>query len=102
MAERDGAVTPAALAERVDVPEDALAPRLERLRETGWLARSDGAYATSAQGADAYRRLVAARRERLEELLGDWTPEAHHELAALISRLARDLVAEDSAARPAA
>jgi hypothetical protein len=49
----------------------------------------------------AYRRLVAARREPLEKLLGDWTPERHDELAALISRLARDLVAEDAAARPA-
>jgi hypothetical protein len=37
---------------------------------------------------------VTARRKGLAELLSDWSPEQHEELAGLLSRLARELVAD--------
>jgi EmrB/QacA subfamily drug resistance transporter len=42
-------------------------------------------------GESILQRLVAARREGLEEYLKGWSPQQHHELAALLSRLADDL-----------
>lgn len=38
-------------------------------------------------------RLLAARRDRLEELLDGWSPEQHDELAAMLTRLADELAA---------
>ena len=48
----------------------------------------------TAAGRDALDRLVAARRERLAELLDGWSPEREAELAALLTRMARDTVAD--------
>jgi hypothetical protein len=103
-AERGRPVTPAGLAAEVGVPPDALAPRLELLRAGGWLEARNGAYAASERGERAFERLVAVRRERLAALLGDWSSDEHEELAALIARLARDLVADGAprGPRPAA
>jgi MFS family permease len=42
----------------------------------------------SDQGRIDATALVAAQREVLSELLGDWSPEEHTELAALLTRLA--------------
>jgi DNA-binding MarR family transcriptional regulator len=38
-------------------------------------------------------RLVAARSERLAELLRDWSPDQHRDLATLIDRLAHEATA---------
>jgi EmrB/QacA subfamily drug resistance transporter len=95
VAERGRPVGAAGLAREVGVAEDALAPRLESLRADGWLeARTGGAYEASERGRRAFERLVAVRRERLAALLGDWSSEAHDDLAALIAHLARDLVGD--------
>ncbi len=37
---------------------------------------------------------MAARRERLGELLDGWSPEGEAALAALLTRMARDVVAD--------
>jgi hypothetical protein len=39
-------------------------------------------------------RLVAARRERLSELLDGWSPEREADLAALLTRLARHIAVD--------
>ena len=41
-------------------------------------------------------RLFAARREGLERLLADWSPEQHADLATMLDRLSRALLGEDA------
>jgi MFS family permease len=43
-------------------------------------------------GCDAVERLVAARRERLDELFSRWTPESRAQLQEALETLSRDLV----------
>jgi DNA-binding MarR family transcriptional regulator len=45
------------------------------------------------EGRQTLNRLVTARSERLAEILHDWSPEQHRELATLISRLAKEATA---------
>lgn len=49
------------------------------------------------EGRDLLNRLVAARSLRLAELLKDWSPDQHRELATLISRLATEATAVGAA-----
>ena len=56
----------------------------------------------SDTGREALERLVAARRERLAELLDGWSPESEAELAELLSRLARDIVVDHPDGAPRA
>ena len=56
----------------------------------------------TAAGRDALDRLVAARRERLAELLDGWSPEREAELAALLTRMAREVVADHPDGAPRA
>jgi DNA-binding MarR family transcriptional regulator len=42
------------------------------------------------EGQDMLNRLVAARSQRLAEILHDWSPEQHRDLATLINRIARE------------
>jgi EmrB/QacA subfamily drug resistance transporter len=51
-----------------------------------------GAPVLTAPGCAALGRLVTARRTHLAELLADWEPERHAELAALLRRIAGELV----------
>ena len=51
-------------------------------------------------GCEVCGRLVEARRARLAELFGDWPPERREELAAALSRLARELVPEVTGEHP--
>ena len=55
-------------------------------------------YALTDAGCDVYNRLVAARRERLAELWPEWSPNKREEVAEIMRRLARELVAEAKAA----
>jgi hypothetical protein len=50
--------------------------------------------ALTAAGGATFDRLSAARRARLAELFAEWHPERHEELAALLDRIARELVPE--------
>jgi EmrB/QacA subfamily drug resistance transporter len=71
-----------------------VAARLGELRDLGHVEGPSEAIVLSDAGRDALERLVAARRERLAELLDGWSPESEAELAALLSRMARDVVAD--------
>jgi EmrB/QacA subfamily drug resistance transporter len=79
-----------------------VAARIGELRELGYVEGPAEAVTLTAAGRDAVDRLVEARRRRLAELLDGWSPEAEADLAALLSRMARDVVADhpDGAPRP--
>jgi EmrB/QacA subfamily drug resistance transporter len=61
----------------------------------------DGQVSLTGQGEAAAARLVTARRDALSDLVQDWDPEHHAELAAMLTRLARHL-AEGPAPVPVA
>jgi DNA-binding MarR family transcriptional regulator len=65
---------------------------LNELRTRGLVEERGQAHPLTPEGCDVYRRLAAARRQRLAELFSDWPPEKHEELAALLRRLVRDIV----------
>ena len=62
---------------------------------------ANGRVTLTAEGQAAAERLVTARRDALSDLVKDWDPEHHAELAAMLTRLARQL-AEGPAPVPAA
>jgi EmrB/QacA subfamily drug resistance transporter len=53
-------------------------------------------YALTAEGCAVYNRLAAARREHLAELWPEWSPQKREDVAAILRRLARELVPETS------
>jgi DNA-binding MarR family transcriptional regulator len=57
---------------------------------------SGDVYALTQEGCEIYNRIVAARRERLAELWPEWSPKKREEVAAILRRLARELVPETS------
>ena len=67
-----------------------MAARIAELRELGYVEGPERGVVLTAAGRDALERLVAARRERLAELLDGWSPEREADLAALLTRMARD------------
>jgi DNA-binding MarR family transcriptional regulator len=92
-----------AIGEANAVDPARVAARIAELRDLGYLDGPSEAIVLTDAGRDAVERLVAARRERLAELLDGWSPESEAELAALLTRMARDVVADhpDGAPRPA-
>ncbi len=104
-------LTVGALAERVRAAPADLLPFFERAEAERLLRRADSAsdpsvvaadravagrrYVLTDSGRAALDRLLAARREGLSELLRDYSPEQHAELADLLTRLARTLLTTD-------
>ncbi|MCW2953332.1 MAG: drug resistance transporter, EmrB/QacA subfamily [Conexibacter sp.] len=66
----------------------------------GGAAVADGPLIPTPAGRAIADRLVAVRRERLEQLLDGWSPEQHGELARLLGRLANDLAVDPGDAPP--
>jgi EmrB/QacA subfamily drug resistance transporter len=91
-----------AIADRHSVDAARVAARLSELRDLGYVEGPSEAIVLSDAGRDALERLVAARRERLAELLDGWSPESEAELAALLTRLARDIVVDHPDGAPRA
>jgi EmrB/QacA subfamily drug resistance transporter len=83
-----------AIAQARGVDAARVAARIGELRELAYVEGPDDAAVLTAAGRDAFDRLVAARRERLAELLDGWSPEREAELAELLTRMARDVVAD--------
>jgi EmrB/QacA subfamily drug resistance transporter len=79
-----------------------VAARIGELRELGYVEGPAEAVALTASGRDIVDRLVEARRQRLAELLDGWSPEREAELAALLTRMARDVVADHPDGAPRA
>jgi EmrB/QacA subfamily drug resistance transporter len=79
-----------------------VAARIAELRERGYVDGPAEAVVLTADGHEVLERLVAARRERLAELLDGWSPEAEADLAGLLSRMARDVVVDHPDGAPRA
>ena len=71
-----------------------MAARIGELRELGYVEGPGEGVVLTAAGRDALDRLVAARRQSLAELLDGWSPEREAELAALLTRMASETVAD--------
>jgi EmrB/QacA subfamily drug resistance transporter len=71
-------------------------PYVDRLAADGMVIRANGTLTLTPAGHAAAGRLFAARREGLRELLADWSPEQHAELADLLSRLSRAIVGDNA------
>ena len=92
-----GSVPGAALAAEAGVSVEQGKPYVDRLVADGMVIREPGGrLRLTATGAAAADRLFAARREGLCELLADWSPEQHAELAALLNKLSRALLGENA------
>ncbi|HKH19796.1 MAG TPA: MDR family MFS transporter [Gammaproteobacteria bacterium] len=89
------------LAEALDLSPATLVPILDGLVQTHlialseWPGKTTGRLTLTSKGQRTFDRLVAARRERLTELLRDWPAEQRAECADLVVRLARSLLADD-------
>ena len=70
-----------------------LSPALEQLRLTA-LVHTNGEISLTSSGRESYERVVAARCDKLRELLDGWNPEEHPDLQRLIDQLGRDLMRE--------
>jgi EmrB/QacA subfamily drug resistance transporter len=84
---------------RFDIPQRVGLAALDELRERGMViaGAEDGDYLLTGAGSDSLERLVAERRATIERIAEGWAPEQHAELAGLIGRLAREMVAQPSA-----
>jgi len=114
MAEMSGLGLPAGscwvlthLAKRDPVPGQELAreagvtmergrPYVDLLVQRGMVTRENGVLHITDAGRAAADRLFAARHQLLENLVADWSPEQHAEVAELLSRLSRALLGEDA------
>jgi len=86
-------VAAAKLCIELKVKNEEIAGPLDALCAQGYLAKgATGDLALTAVGRSAHDRIVAARRERLNELLVRWEPKKHAEVQALVQRLAAALV----------
>jgi EmrB/QacA subfamily drug resistance transporter len=93
-----GPVSAQSIADERGVAAERVQARMDELRERGYV-EGDGAVALTPGGRALLDQLIAARRERLAELLDGWSPEQESELAALLTRMARDVVADHPDAR---
>ncbi len=62
----------------------------------GLVARSNGALSLTTEGRTAAGKLFAARHKWLTELLADWSPQQHAELAELLNKLCRSILGADA------
>ncbi|HET6979868.1 MAG TPA: MDR family MFS transporter [Pyrinomonadaceae bacterium] len=70
--------------------------KMELLKNSLIEQRSGDVYSLTEEGCDVYNRLVAARREHLAELWPEWSAKKREDVAAILRRLARELVPETS------
>jgi EmrB/QacA subfamily drug resistance transporter len=84
------------LARQAGVTVEYGKPYVDQLVEKGLVTRDDGALQLTPAGQAAADRLFAARRDLLADLVADWSPEQHAEVAQLLSRLARELLGAEA------
>ena len=93
---KQGTVSGPVLAKQAGVSVAAGRPIVDELVSAGLVVRSDGDLSLTAAGHDAAEKLFAARHKWLSQLLADWSPEEHAELAALLNKLSRAILGEDA------
>ncbi|MFI6843590.1 MFS transporter [Kitasatospora sp. NBC_00085] len=90
-----GSVEPAGLAERRTVPITVVEEAVGEVEGRGLASRTAGLPLRLTEPGEAVAlRLVAARREQLAELLGDWDEKQYADLADLLTRLSSGLCAD--------
>ncbi len=95
----DDAPALATLADSADVSLQTLTGAEDELREAGLIAVADGTASgeeLTAEGHTTLERLTSTGEQRLADLLEDWRPEEHEELARLIATLAREFFIDPS------
>jgi DNA-binding MarR family transcriptional regulator len=93
---KQGAVAGEELARQAGVGVDQGRPYVDRLVADGMVVRSPNVLELTGAGHTAADRLFAARRDGLRELLADWSPEQHAELADLLTKLSRAILGENA------
>ncbi|HLI53720.1 MAG TPA: MFS transporter [Acidimicrobiales bacterium] len=84
-----------ALAERYKLETPRVVELMAPLREAGFVVLDEAGRARlTPDGLVAIERLIAARRARLTEHLGDWSEAADARLADRLNQLARDLLCD--------
>jgi EmrB/QacA subfamily drug resistance transporter len=91
-----GAVDPVELARRTTVPSEVIEEAAVESETRGYAVRDGILLVLTESGHALAGRLAEARRGVLAELLGDWDPAKHAELAALVSKLSGELCGGDS------
>jgi len=82
------------IAEAMGVDAEAVRRTMESLEQQRLVVRSKGDYDLTAEGRGVFEALVAVRRATLEDLVRDWSPQDHAQLAPVLDRLARSLASE--------
>ncbi|MFF1908835.1 DHA2 family efflux MFS transporter permease subunit [Kitasatospora sp. NPDC058218] len=91
-----GSADPADLAERRVVPVAVIEEAAREVESRGLASRTAGLpLRLTEPGEAAALRLVAARREQLSELLGDWDEKQYADLAELLTKLSAALCADE-------
>jgi DNA-binding MarR family transcriptional regulator len=94
---RTGEPAPASvqrIAEATGVDAEVVGGTMERLEQRGLVVSRWGDYELTPAGRRTFEALVAVRRATLEDLVRDWSPDDHAELAPVLDRLARSLASE--------
>ncbi|WP_327676578.1 MDR family MFS transporter [Kitasatospora sp. NBC_00458] len=90
-----GSVEPAELAERRIVPFAVVEEAVREVEGNGLAARTGGLpLRLTEPGEEVALKLVAARREQLAKLLGDWDEKQFDDLAELLTRLSSALCSD--------
>ena len=98
---------PLHLARVHSVDPGRLAAAFGELETRGLIEKSGAAsgasprHALTEAGRETLRRLDVARRERIGELLADWSPDEHRQVAELLRRYASDVPDEAPGPQPA-
>jgi DNA-binding MarR family transcriptional regulator len=80
------------LATRSRVDESRIAAAMQTLHARGLVISSEAGRELTPAGSDICKLLFTARREQLSELLRNFRPEQHAELAAFITKIAQQVV----------
>lgn len=93
---REGRVDRQALAQRAGVTLDAGRPHVDRLVDAGLVIRGEQDLEITPAGRAAAQRLYDVRRRALAREIDHWDPESNPELTALLSKIARESVGDDT------
>lgn len=96
--EREPGVSVLQLGRNAKVEPGKVETGAKELLDNSLIERRSGkdVYALTEEGCETYNRLAAARREQLAELWPEWSPKKREDVAAILRRLARELVPETS------
>jgi EmrB/QacA subfamily drug resistance transporter len=73
---------------------DRIERSLRDLSGRGIVMGTDGVFDLTSSGRQMWDTIVSVRRQTLEELVRDWSPEDHQQLQGVLDRLARSLASE--------